>query len=318
MIYVNAKLGDAEHALLIAKLPGRELVWGTPTSNLSTGESDERVLRAHYAFGQPDPERLILAPALRFVQLNSAGWTRYEREDLRRALDSRGATLATSSTVYADPVAEHAIAMMMSLLRCLPSALDEQRATRGWPMEPLRARSRRLAGDTILFLGYGSIARAMVQRLRPFGPRMIGYRRRARGDEEIDIVEEAALKGALAAADHVVDLLPESASTRGFVDAARILGMKRGARFYNVGRGATVDQAALAAALRDGHLDAAYLDVTSPEPLPPDDPLWTTPRLYISPHTAGGHADEPLRLCEHFLANLAAVEAGHAPRDRVI
>ncbi len=187
--------------------------------------------------------------------------------------------------------------MMMSLLRCLPAALDEQRATRGWPMEPLRARSRRLAGDTILFLGYGSIARAMVQRLRPFGPRMIGYRRRARGDEEIDIVEEDTLAGALAAADHVVDLLPESASTRGFVDAVRIRGMKCGARFYNVGRGATVDQRALATALRDGHLDAARCSMRlRPRPLAARG-IHSGPRrapLRLAAHRRG-HADEALR-----------------------
>ena len=94
--------------------------------------------------------------------------------------------------------------------------------------------------------------------------------------------------------------------------------MKRGAVFYNIGRGTTVDQDALGEALRSGQLRAAYLDVTDPEPLPPEHPLWTTPNCVITPHTAGGHADEWVRLVKHFLVNLRRHEAGQPLLDRVI
>ncbi len=94
--------------------------------------------------------------------------------------------------------------------------------------------------------------------------------------------------------------------------------MKRGARFYNIGRGPTVDQPSLIAALADRHLDAAYLDVTDPEPLPPDHPLWSAPNCFICPHTGGGHREESVRLVRHFLANLALFEAGQPLVDRVI
>jgi phosphoglycerate dehydrogenase-like enzyme len=94
--------------------------------------------------------------------------------------------------------------------------------------------------------------------------------------------------------------------------------MKPGAIFYNIGRGTTVDQAALAEALGSGRLSAAYLDVTDPEPLPPEHPLWTTPNCVITPHTAGGHSDEWDRLVDHFLANLRRHEAAEPLLDRVI
>jgi phosphoglycerate dehydrogenase-like enzyme len=84
-----------------------------------------------------------------------------------------------------------------------------------------------------------------------------------------------------------------------------------------MGRGATVDQTALRQALLDQRLAAAYLDVTDPEPLPADDPLWTTPNCFITPHTAGGAADEFDRVVEHFLANLRRFGAGEELRDRV-
>ena len=132
------------------------------------------------------------------------------------------------------------------------------------------------------------------------------------------MVDRAGLEAALADADHIVDLLPEGPATARFVDDALLAHVKPTARFYNLGRGATVDQPALFEALHDGRLDAAWLDVTTPEPLPPDDPLWTTPRLFVSPHTAGGHGDEGLRLVEHLLANLARLESGAPLLDRVI
>jgi phosphoglycerate dehydrogenase-like enzyme len=94
--------------------------------------------------------------------------------------------------------------------------------------------------------------------------------------------------------------------------------MKPTAIFYNLGRGDTVDQAALIAALSTNRLRAAYLDVTNPEPPPPDSPLWHLPNCHITPHTAGGHADEFQRLAAHFLANLRRYDEGQKLLDQVI
>lgn len=268
---------------------------------------------AEIAFGQPDPDTIIVSPQLRWVHLTSAGYTRYDRDDLRDAIQSRGATLTNSSHVYDEPCAQHALAMMLALARQLPQCLGDQWGDRGWPTGERRANSFLLGGQTVLLLSYGAIGRRLAQLLAPFGMRLLAVRRNPTGEEAAEGVEalrESELEGALAQADHVVNILPESPSTRGFMDSARFASMKPGALFYNIGRGATVDQEALLDALKSGQVGAAYLDVTSPEPLPPDHPLWSAPNCFITPHSAGGHAGEALRLVEHFLANLNAYREG--------
>jgi len=94
--------------------------------------------------------------------------------------------------------------------------------------------------------------------------------------------------------------------------------LKPGAIVYNIGRGSTLDQTALLKELQGGRIGAAYLDVTEPEPLPPDHPLWATPNCFITPHTAGGHITEKLRHVNHFLDNLKRFELGQALRDRIL
>jgi phosphoglycerate dehydrogenase-like enzyme len=130
--------------------------------------------------------------------------------------------------------------------------------------------------------------------------------------------DSAEATRALGAADHVLNILPAALATDGFFGAARLQAMKPGAIFYNIGRGTTVDQPALIAALTSGHLGAAYLDVTTPEPLPPDHPLWMAPNCFITPHSAGGHDDESVRLVRHFLENLGRFTSGQPLIDRVV
>jgi phosphoglycerate dehydrogenase-like enzyme len=115
----------------------------------------------------------------------------------------------------------------------------------------------------------------------------------------------------------VISILPENADSIHFISTERLGWMKPGAIFYNIGRGTTVDQQALFESLRSGHLGAAWLDVTDPEPLPDDHPLWTVPNC-ITPHTAGGHGDESETLVRHFLENLNRLLEDLPLRDRVI
>jgi phosphoglycerate dehydrogenase-like enzyme len=146
----------------------------------------------------------------------------------------------------------------------------------------------------------------------------VAFRRQPRGDEGMPVVTEDGLPAALAEADHVVNILPESPATRRFFDAARFAQLKPGAAFYNIGRGATVDQDALLAALRSGHVGAAWLDVTDPEPLPASHPLWAEPNCFITPHVAGGHTGEACTLVRHFLRNLERFARGQALVDQVM
>jgi phosphoglycerate dehydrogenase-like enzyme len=117
----------------------------------------------------------------------------------------------------------------------------------------------------------------------------------------------------------VVNILPDNPSTQGYVNARRLSCLPPGARFYNIGRGTTVDEPALLAALESGRLGAACLDVFVTEPLPPGSPLWTAPNCIITPHTAGGRHDQNEAIVKHFLANLAAFTAGGGGMtDRVV
>jgi len=170
----------------------------------------------------------------------------------------------------------------------------------------------------IAFLGFGSIARRLVELLRPFAMEIVALRRKPGSEAGVSIITEEQLPAALGAADHVVNILPASEATEGFFSVERLTAMAPGAVFYNIGRGTTVDQAALLMALRTGHLGAAWLDVTDPEPLPEDHPLRGEERCFITPHIAGGHADEAGTLVKHFLANFRLFLKGDALQDRVI
>ena len=287
-------------------------------SNLAAGSADPNLATADIAFGQPDPQQVMTLHGLRWVHLTSAGYTRYDRADLKTALRGRGAALTNSSAVYEEPCAEHALAMMLALARRLPQCVTDQRAERSWKAAEHRIQSHLLAGQTALIVGYGTIARRLVELLAPFRMNITCVRRTPRGDETAPTVPTGRVDEFLPTADHVVNILPQNAETDQFFDAGRFARMKPGATFYNIGRGTTVDQTALLGALRSQRLAAAYLDVTDPEPLPGEHPLWTAPNCFITPHTAGGSHDEFHRLVRHFLDNLRRFERGEALKDRVV
>jgi len=112
--------------------------------------------------------------------------------------------------------------------------------------------------------------------------------------------------------------LPENSNSIHFFDKDKFSRCKTRACYYSLGRGSTTDQNALIDALKSGHIRAAYLDVTDPEPLPPDHPLWFAPNCYITPHTSGGHYNEALRLTNHFVANLRRFEKGEPLVDQIV
>jgi phosphoglycerate dehydrogenase-like enzyme len=273
---------------------------------------------ADIAFGQPPVNEARDSERLRWVQLSSAGYGSYDKPDVRDAFARRGAVLTKSSFVYANPCAEHVLSFMLAWARQLPSAFAEQRGARGWPQDALRQRSVLLTGQSVMFFGFGSIGARLVQLLSPFTMKLTGVRRNPSGGDPIETIDrdDERLGERLAQADHVVNLLPGTPASAGYFDAQRFAQLKRGAIFYNVGRGTTVDQAALLAALESGQLKAALLDVTDPEPLPPEHPLWRAPNCVITPHMAGGHHDEGDRLVDHFITNLGRFARGEAVLDR--
>jgi phosphoglycerate dehydrogenase-like enzyme len=286
-------------------------------SNLAVGGPDPLLTEADVAFGQPDPQQVIDLDRLRWVHLTTAGYTRYDRPEVRQALSRRGAALTTSSTVYEEPCAEHVFAMILALARRLPQSLLEQHTDRAWRQAEHRAHCRLLVGQSAVLYGYGTIARRLTELLTPLQMTLTGIRRTVRGDEPIRMVRTEEADALLPGADHVVNILPAGQGTDSYFDRSRLARMKPGAVFYNIGRGTTVDEDALEHALRTGRLSAAFVDVTEPEPLPPDHPLWSTPNCFITPHTAGGHDREFDSLVDHFLSNLRRLERGEALQDRI-
>ena len=288
-------------------------------NNLAPAGQDPQLARADIAFGQPDPDQIMQLPRLRWVQLTTAGYTRYDTPQFRDAVKRNGTIICNASTVYADPCAQHLLAMMLSLARRIPHARDNQLGSHAWPYLSLRAQSKLLNGQTVFLIGYGAISRRLSELLAPLDMNLIGFRRHPSGDEgRVRIVSIRDVDQWLPQADHVVNILPASNETAGFFNAARFALMKRTAVYYNIGRGTTNDESALAAALRAGNFAEAYIDAFETEPLPPDHFLWTTPNCFITPHTGGGHSNEYDRHVELFLENLKRFQAGRELIDRIM
>jgi phosphoglycerate dehydrogenase-like enzyme len=217
--------------------------------------------------------------------------------DALRPLVPADVVLCNARGVHDAPTAEWAVTAVLAMQKFLPFYAELQRRA-DWAGKDkaediylLSQDARRdpdcpvlvdeLSDKTVLILGYGSVGAAVEARLKPFGCRIMRVARSAR--EGVSPVQ--ALDALLPQADIVVLTMPLTSETRGLIDADRIAKMKRGALLVNAGRGAVVDTQALTTALMKGRIRAA-LDVTEPEPLPPEHPLWRAPNLLITPHVA--------------------------------
>jgi phosphoglycerate dehydrogenase-like enzyme len=319
-IWCNAKFSDTDMRLLAEGVSPHRLVLATQgsASVLDAGRPDPALGEADIAFGQPDAAECLRHPRLRWVEVTSAGYTRFDTPEFLEDWRGRGAAFTCMSGVFADPCAQHVLALMLALGRQLHASHLDQLGPHPWEHTRRRADSRLLTGQTVLLLGFGAIGRRLVRLLEPFGMKIYALRRRAHSEPGVHIIPEEKLTAVLPLADHVVNILPDNPSTQGYVNARRLACLRPGARFYNIGRGTTVDEPALLAALESGRLGAACLDVFVTEPLPPESPLWTAPNCIVSPHTAGGRHDQNEAIVRHFLANLAAFANGGAMTDRVV
>jgi phosphoglycerate dehydrogenase-like enzyme len=319
-IWCNAKFNDADTQRLIEGTRGHQLVFSATasTSVLAAGQADPALAAADIAFGQPDAAQCLANPRIRWAALTTAGYTSYDTDEFREGFRARGAALTSVSQVFADSCAQHVMAMILALGRQLLPSHRDQLTDHSWHYERRRYDSRLLTGQSLVMLGFGAIGVRLAHLLSPFDMKLTAVRRSVRAERGVRIVPEEMLSSVLGEADHVVNILPDNAGTRGYMNARRFSCMKPGARFYNVGRGTTVDDRALLEALRSGRVGAAYLDVFNPEPLPADHPYWTTPNCFLTPHTAGGRHDQDEAIVNHFLANLAAFTRGEPLVDRVV
>jgi phosphoglycerate dehydrogenase-like enzyme len=299
---------------------GHELIISqTAASSDQLGaEQDSQFAAMDVFFGQLEPAVIEQARQLKWIHVSSSGITRYDNPGFRALMVERGILMSNSASVYNEACAVHVLSFMLAQARKLPLALKTRTASDTKTWQVLRVSSRTLRGETVLILGYGAIGKRLVELLQPFDMNVVAFRRKPRGNEGVAVITQERLAQALGEADHVINILPDSGETRDFFDRGRFASVKPGAVFYNIGRGTTVDQDALLESLRAGHLGAAWLDVTEPEPLPANHPLWSQANCFITPHVAGGHTDEGKTLVRHFLKNLDRFVRNEPLLDRVM
>ena len=216
--------------------------------------------------------------------------------------------------VFDDPIAEWVLAAILAFSTGLQtSVLDQTRST--WTHG---RRRDRVSGQHMLVVGPGPIGRAAAARARALGMTVEGVGRTRREDAVLGTVHDPdALHAALGRADHVLDALPYTAGTHAMFDAAAFAAMRPSARFYNVGRGGTVDEPALIEALRNGTIAGAALDVFAQEPLPADSPLWSMTNVIVSPHISGDLPDWEELVVDVFVDNARRFAAGEPLRNLV-
>lgn len=264
--------------------------------------------------GNPPAALLRDCGALRWLQTRSAGADPYSAPGVL----PQGAVLTTASGAYGHSVSEHMFALLLSLMKRLPAYRDQQSTGQWRDLGPVQT----LADARVLVVGTGDLGSSFARLCKALGARTTGVRRDAsKPAEGIDeMFGFDSLDGLLPQADVAALMLPHAPQTARLFDRARLLRMKPTAILLNGGRGSVLDCAALAQVLAEGHLWGAGLDVTDPEPLPADHPLWAQPRALITPHTAGGNhlADTERRVAAIALDNLKRFLAGEELKNRVL
>lgn len=268
----------------------------------------------------PPADTLAFAPSLRWAALPSAGADGAIRAGLLAA--ERPILVTTANGVHAVPITEHVFGALLMLVRRWPAVLALQRE-HTWPShgEWQRLSNGELHGSTLGIVGLGAIGRQIARVGRAFGMRVVATRRTAvpgASDPDLDALYAVAdLHTLLAEADFVVLAVPRTPATHHLIGAGELHAMKPTAFLVNIARGSVVDESALIAALQDGSIAGAALDVFEQEPLPAGSPLWDMPNVLISPHLSGSTNQYSRRFTDLFLDNLARYRAGQPLRNLV-
>ena len=258
------------------------------------------------------------AHRLRFIQSISSGTDQYEKA----ALTAQGIRLASAAGVNARAVAEHAMGLILALVRRLPEGRDNQ-ARKHWRgmVGDLTRREDELGGKTLAIVGLGRIGGRLARLAKAFDMTVIGFRRDpSLGSGDADSVHAlAALKTQLPKVDFVALTCPLTPETARIINADTLAAMKPSAYLVNVARGGCVDEAALIAGLTSGVIAGAALDCTDPEPPLADSPLWALPNVFLTPHTGGETTRYEANVIEILMENLGRLWRGEtALRNQII
>lgn len=279
--------GDIDSCL--AAMPGAEVVWVHMSA-----EDMGRVIRA--------------GTDLKWMTTAGAGMDGVPLDLLRE----RNVVLTNGSGVGAIPISEHVVMALLAGLKGLPELLHAQ-DRREWLDGP--PTDAEMYGKRALIYGYGGIGRAIADRLRPFGVTVTGVRRHPAG--EVGVITAEGWEARLPDTDLLILSVPLTGATNALVGESQLAALPKGAWVANIARGALIDQAALIAALKSAHLGGAYLDVTNPEPLPPESELWSLPNVIITPHSSGATKKQIERATEIFIDNFDRYLRGDQLRNVV-
>jgi phosphoglycerate dehydrogenase-like enzyme len=286
----------------------------TPREEIATALADAEVLFGYWGGAI---RHLVRAedppPALRWVQLSSAGADRVDTALIREA----GLTFTTARGLHAVPIAEFLLTYMLMLVKGWPQLWRSQMAGE----YDRSIMPGNLEGKTVGIVGMGAIGAEVARRARALGCRVLGVRRSftERGPDAVadEAVPPGDLDYLLAESDFVVIAAPLTEETRGLIGAAQLRTMGPRSYLLNVARGELVDEAALIEALRDGTIAGAALDVFEREPLVRASPLWDLDNVILTPHVTGGVEDYHARATAIFCANLWRYLAGE-PLENVV
>lgn len=304
------KVYDIDEKLLDrikAAAPGASI-----TITESTGITPEALKKAEIIFGWMTHEQINNAENLKWLHLPSAGADGHTDKALYRNQDI---ILTNSSGVFGMPIAEHILAMILSFNRDL-HIYSVNKSENKWARKDAR---KDFFGSTTGIIGLGDIGTEVAVRAKALGSKVIAVKRTPvnKPDYVDELYGEDNIDYLLEQSDYVVLALPHTRKTQGIISEVRLRKMKRDAFIVNVGRGALIDQDALIKALSEGWIAGAGLDVTSPEPLPAESPLWGMPNVILTPHVSGSSPTNIHRVFDIFLENLKRYVNGDLLINRV-
>lgn len=323
-VLVNIPLTAQHRETLEAVAPGWEFRYRGGDGKFSLSDdpaeamarqpiTQEDVDWAQVILGNVPAGMLKGSPELLWMQTNSAGVEAY----IKPGVLAPNTLLTNATGAYGLAISEHMLGMLLMIFKKLELYRDAQKQGAWKSLGQVRS----VYGATVLVLGMGDIGGEFAMRCKALGAKVIGVRRSQRPKpdyaDEVHLLED--LDALLPQADVVAVSLPGTQATRGLLNRERIGRMKEGAVVLNVGRGSIVDTEALCDALESGHLGGAGLDVTDPEPLPPEHRLWQIPTAVVTPHISGFYhlRETHERIVKIFAENLEHFRKGEPLRNQV-
>ena len=282
------------------RLPDYEVVRAATPQEEREFAAEASVLVGH---GLRD-DLLEAAGELKLFASCTAGINHLPQEEL----EARGVAVTNASGVHGPNIAEQVVGNILVFVRNLHVGWERQknhewRHYQGFPQE--------LSDSTVTVVGLGAIGEAIVERLEPFGPHLIGIRyspEKGGPTDEVLGFDDADVHDALSRTDYLVLACPLTETTRGLVGEAELNTLPTEAVLVNIGRGPVIDTEALTDAVKDNAIRGAALDVTDPEPLPSDHDLWRMGNVHITPHNSGYTPQYYPRVADILARNLEQVE----------